>query len=73
MKKKSIIILIVILIIAILVSTYFIIKKTQEANRKYEIETVSEYKYFVVKEDEKYGVIDSKQNNRNKIWRCKNT
>lgn len=62
MKKKSIIILIVILIIAILVSTYFIIKKTQEANRKYEIETVSEYKYFVVKEDEKYGVIDSKGN-----------
>lgn len=62
MKKKSIIILIVILIIAILVSTYFIIKKVQQENRKYDIETVSEYKYFVVKEDEKYGVIDTKGN-----------
>ena len=62
MKKKNIIILATILIIIIAISGYFIMKKIQQKNRKYEIETISEYKYFVVKEDNKYGVIDTKGN-----------
>ena len=65
MKKKSILsILIITLIIAISILVYFIIKKAQEDNKKYEIETVTEYKYFVVKEEDRYGVIDI---NGNKI------
>lgn len=60
MKKKNIIFLLVILIIAI--SVYFIVQKIQQENRKYEIETITEYKYFVVKEENKYGVIDTQGN-----------
>lgn len=63
MKKKNIIIIIALIISVIaIVSTYFITKNVKEENRKYEIEKISEYKYFVVKEDEKYGVIDTKGN-----------
>lgn len=61
MKKKHIlIILIVIVIIAIIAGiTYFIVDKVKEQSRNYEIETISEYKYFVVRTGDKYGVIDS--------------
>lgn len=62
MKKKNIIVLATILIIIIAISGYFIVQKIQQENRKYEIETISEYKYFVVKEDDKYGVIDTQGN-----------
>lgn len=58
MKKRNIIIIITILVVIISISTYFIMKKIREENRKYEIETVSEYKYFVVREKDKYGVIN---------------
>lgn len=61
MKKKNIIILLIILII-IATSIYFILQKIQKENRKYEIETITEYKYFVVKEENKYGVIDIQGN-----------
>ena len=62
MKKKNIIIITILLIIIIAIVGYFVAQKIQEENRKYEIETISEYKYFVVKENDKYGVIDSKGN-----------
>lgn len=65
MKKKNIIFLIatvVIIIIAISISTYLIRKKVQEKNKQYEIETITQYNYFVVKEKNKYGVIDAKGN-----------
>lgn len=62
MKKKNILILTIILIIIIAIAGYFIIQKIQKENRKYEIETISEYKYFVVKENNKYGVIDTQGN-----------
>ena len=62
MKKKNIIILTIILIVIIAISGYFIAQKIQNENRKYEIETISEYKYFVVKENNQYGVIDTQGN-----------
>ena len=62
MKQKNIIIITILLIIIIVIAGYFVAQKIQEENRKYEIETISEYKYFVVKENDKYGVIDSKGN-----------
>ena len=59
MKKKNLII--VVLIIAILaVSVYFIVNKIQKENKKYEISQINEYQYFVFKENEKYGVINTK-------------
>ena len=60
MKKKIIIIILV--IIAIAVSTYCIVNKIQNENRKYEIAQINEYKYFISKENEKYGVIDTEGN-----------
>lgn len=62
MKKKNIIIITILLIIIIAIAGYFIAKKIQKENKKYEIETISEYKYFVLKENDKYGVIDAKGN-----------
>lgn len=61
MKKKNIIIITILLII-IAIAGYFIAQKIQQDNRKYEIETISEYKYFVLKENDQYGVIDAKGN-----------
>ena len=59
MKKKNLII--VVLIIAILaLSVYFIVNKIQKENKKYEISQINEYQYFVFKENEKYGVINTK-------------
>ncbi len=62
MKKRNIIILGIVLTIIIVIAGYFIAQKIQKENRKYEIETISEYKYFVVKENNKYGVIDAQGN-----------
>lgn len=62
MKKKNIIILTILLIIIIAIAGYFVAQKIQKENRKYEIETISEYKYFVVKENNQYGVIDAQGN-----------
>lgn len=62
MKKKNIIILGIVLIIIIAIAVYFVAQKIQQENRKYEIETISEYKYFVVKENNQYGVIDAQGN-----------
>ena len=62
MKKKNIIIITILLIIVIAIAGYFIAQKIQKENRKYEIEIISEYKYFVLKENDKYGVIDAKGN-----------
>ena len=62
MKKKNIIIITILLIIIIAIAGFFILKKIQKEIRKYEIETISEYKYFVVKENNQYGVIDAQGN-----------
>ena len=62
MKKKNIIIITILLIVIIAMAGYFVAQKIQQDNRKYEIETISEYKYFVLKENDKYGVIDAKGN-----------
>lgn len=62
MKKKNIIFIVIILIIIATISGYFVAKKIQKESRKYEVETISEYEYFVLKEKDKYGVIDKKGN-----------
>lgn len=58
MKKKIIISIIVIAIV--IISAIFVVNKIQEENRKYEIAQISEYNYFILKEDNKYGVINKK-------------
>lgn len=58
MKKKNIIILIVIIILILIGASYFLFNKIKEEKKKYEIENITEYNYFVLKENDKYGVID---------------
>lgn len=62
MKNKKILILAITILLIILGTIGFIVKKTQKEDRKYEIERVSEYKYFVIKENGYYGVINTKGN-----------
>lgn len=58
MNKK--ITIIAIILVAILIGAgYFIMEKININKRKYNIENVSEFKYFVMKLNDKYGVIDS--------------
>lgn len=61
MKKNKImfIIIAVIVIALIAVAGYFIIDKVNENRREYSIEKVSEHKYFVVKTNDQYGVINT--------------
>ena len=62
MKKKIIVILTLVIIIILAIIGYFLGQKIQRDKRNYETEKISEYKYFVVKENNQYGVIDSKGN-----------
>ena len=58
MKKKNIAIIILILIIIGILAGIVIVKRVNKENREYKIEEISEYNYFVIKENNKYGVID---------------
>ena len=58
MKKKSIITIIIIAIIA----GIFIYRNVLEKEKQYNIEEISEYNYFVLRENEKFGVIDKQGN-----------
>lgn len=63
MKKKVIITLIVVIILIILgIGGYFIWQNWMSKSREYQVTSINEYAYFVVKEKDKYGVIDSKGN-----------
>mgnify|MGYP004610737053 CR=1 FL=1 len=62
MKKKNIAIIILILIIIGILAGIVIVKRVKKENREYKIEEISEYNYFVIKENNKYGVIDKQGN-----------
>ena len=57
--RKKIFFIVPIAIILIIILGYFIFEKIDSSKREYQTEQVSEYKYFVAKIDEKYGVIDA--------------
>lgn len=61
MKKTNVIILVVI-IIALLLIGIFLVQNLRKGNRDYEIEKIKEYKYFVLREKNRYGVIDTSGN-----------
>ena len=64
MKKKIIIPIILFLLIIIGLLIYFFIKNKEKENRDYQIEQITDYKYFVSKsqDSQKFGVIDSSGN-----------
>ena len=45
-----------------LVTAYFMYQKSELDKKQYEVEKVTEYNYFVLREDEKYGVMDKQAN-----------
>ena len=60
MKKRYIVITIIAILIVIVLASilaYYIIK---ENGKKYEVEKVNYYNYFVLKKDNNYGVINTK-------------
>src|SRR5699024_9297079 len=50
--------------IVLAVVAYFVVKNINEKNRDYQIEQITDYKYFVSKsnQNQKYGVIDTTGN-----------
>ena len=62
MKKRSIIITIILVIIVVLSAGFITYQKVEKSKKEYQVERVSEYNYFVVKENDKYGVIDANEN-----------
>ena len=62
MKKKNIIILTIIIILIAIIAGFFIYKKIEQESRKYEIATISQYNYVVVRENDKYGVLNTEGN-----------
>lgn len=57
MKKKFV--FVIILIIIAIIAAYFVANKINNNKRAYNIEQITNYNYFVMKEAEKYGVIDA--------------
>lgn len=61
MKKRYIIIAIV-LLVSVAIASIIIYNNIAENGKKYEIEQVKQYNYFLLKQDDLYGVIDKKGN-----------
>lgn len=61
MKKKQSI-RIIILVLIIVLAGFFMFKGANVEGRKYNIEQVKEFNYFLLNEDNKYGVIDKSAN-----------
>ena len=61
MKKKSIVMIIIVLLIIIAIAGYFIYRHIEKSGREYEIEKIDlqDYVYFILREDGKYGVINT--------------
>ena len=61
MKKKIKVLIICIIIVIIAIAVYFTIKQINKKSQDYEIEQITDYKYYVSKnsESQKFGVIDT--------------
>lgn len=62
MKKRNIIIIIIVAIILIIIASVGIYKIIEEQGKNYEIEKIKQYNYFLLKQDNQYGIIDKKGN-----------
>ncbi len=62
MKKKYAIIIIIVIMILIALASIIIYNMTAGSKKNYEIEQVREYNYFILKQNDLYGVMDKKGN-----------
>lgn len=62
MKKIYIVGIVVLVIVAIIIASIFIYNKIAEEGKKYEVAEIKQYNYLVLKENNKFGVIDRQGN-----------
>ena len=62
MKKRYIVLIVIIILVLISILSLVVYNKIVENRKKYEIDEVKEYNYFVLRQNELYGVIDKKGN-----------
>lgn len=62
MKKRNVIIIIIAVLIVIAILGIVIYKNVREDNKEYQIEKVKQYNYFILKQNDLYGVIDRQGN-----------
>lgn len=60
MKKRDIIIIIIAILILVTIVSILIYNNKIQKNKNYEIVQVKQYQYFILKQDDLYGVIDRK-------------
>ena len=63
MKKRAVIIIVIVIMILVTLASFVIYRQTVGNSKNYEIEPIKEYHYFVLKQNDLYGVIDRKGNN----------
>ncbi len=62
MKKRSVIIIVIVSMILVALASFVIYRQTVGNGKNYEIEPIKEYRYFVLKQNDLYGVMDRKGN-----------
>lgn len=62
MKKRYIIILTIVILMIVAIGTVVIYNMVVENGKSYEIEPIKEYNYFILKQNDLYGVMDEKGN-----------
>lgn len=62
MKKRYIIIIAIIILILIAIASVVIFNVVEEKSKDYEIEEIKQYNYFILKQNDLYGVIDKNGN-----------
>jgi len=62
MKKSYIIGIVILILVAIILASIFIYNMVIEEGKKYEVAEIKQYNYLVLKENNKFGVIDRKGN-----------
>lgn len=62
MKKRYIIIIAIVVLILVALTSVVIYNKAVENGKNYEIEQVNKYNYFILKQNDLYGVIDKSGN-----------
>ena len=58
MKKRNVVLIIIGVILVIGLVTFLLMQNSKQNERKYSIEKVEEFNYFILQDGEKYGVID---------------
>ena len=62
MKKRYVIILTIVILMIVAIASVIIYNMVVENGKRYEVEQIKEYNYFILKQNDLYGVMDKKGN-----------